>query len=149
MLGASPPFDFTAEVPKTHCSLSCIKPFSAPVMNSSGYSMKTVDSMTSTAEKDKEIARLKDENALLKETLKMIVYSKKESNVEKDVEELKSTVLFLKRALHIQENEINSLKQRLSEKEGSVTSNKISDKFRTVNEVIDLGDLETLPPFPY
>lgn len=136
VLGASPPFQFCAEVSNSCPDMSFI---SAPVMCSSFGSLQTADSI----EKDKEIASLREENTLLKQTLKMLVDSKCMSNVQKEVEQLKSMVQFFQKALYLQEKEISNVKHKLEEKD----SLRNTEKFKSLN-IIDVGDLETLPPFP-
>lgn len=134
VLGASPPFQFCADSSQSIASL--------PNINSSLGSFQLLDSKAAL-EKDKEIARLREENALLKETLKMIVYNKNGNRVQKEVEELKGMVQLFQKALRLQENEIGILKRKLEEKENS----RNVEKFKSLN-IVDMGDLETLPPFP-
>lgn len=136
VLGASPPFQFCADSSQLIASL--------PNISSSMGSFQLFDSKVSL-EKDKEIARLREENALLKETLKVIVNNKNDNRLQKEMEEVRGMMQLFQRALRLQENEIGNLKRKLEEKEKE--NLRSVEKLKSLN-IIDVGDLETLPPFP-
>lgn len=91
---------------------------------------------------NKEIEKLREENALLKKTLNAVV---NERDLDKDVREMKSIVKALQQAFITQQHEIQELKNKLNERH---IESQCTVKPR--NKVIcDIGDLETLPPFPH
>lgn len=139
--GASPPFQFVD---------GTVKPFTS--ITTSIYASKVI-----TGDKDKEIEKLREENSMLKDTLKVVISNKTASNLQKDVDELKNTVKFLVSVLKSQSKEINALKQKFGEKQCErrkvSESSTQSDSSWVVPSNLskisyDLGELETLPPFP-
>lgn len=145
VLGASAPFQFCADSVKMSTSVA-----SLPNITSSLTSFYAADSTTSQ-EKDKEIALLKqelaalnEENSLLKSTLKLVVQDNLNRNgIQKEVEDLKNVVEVLQKALQLQETEMSGLKARLSEQDTFRTT----EQLKSLN-IVELGELETLPPFP-
>ncbi|XP_063917503.1 calcium-binding and coiled-coil domain-containing protein 2-like [Zophobas morio] len=118
--------------------------------------------------KDKEILRLKEENAMLKESLKAIVDQRKfqrSKNYDDEITELKEVTKMLKDTVLAQQQELNSLKLEISRDRAehkNLMLEKImaEKKFEGVNEKkpsgvkrlnldFDLGSLKPLPPFPF
>lgn len=145
VLGASAPFQFCAEAVKM-----CTSVISLPNITTSITSLQAADT-TNSLEKDKEIIKLKDElatlkeeNWLLKSTLKVIVNNSRNGDgVQKELQDLKDVMKVLQKTLQLQEREIGNLKMRLSEQD----SLRTADKLKGLN-IVELGELETLPPFP-
>lgn len=139
VFGASAPFQFCSEVPDMSKSI-----ISLPnIISSCSTSMQTADSNVSI-EKDKEIARLREENTLLKDTLKMIVQKNQNGDsIQNEIANLKSMVQLFQKALYSQQIEMENLKKKLEERDML----KNSEKFKRLN-ITDVGELETLPPFP-
>lgn len=139
--GASPPFQF---------SDGAVKPFTS--ITTSIYASRIIEN-----DKDKEIEKLREENSILKDTLKVVISNKSASNLQKDVDELKNTVKFLVAALNSQKKEINALKQkvdvkRCEDRKVSESSTQSDSSWVVPSNLpripYDLGELETLPPFP-
>lgn len=137
VLGASAPFQFCANPPQIDNTIDSIS-------NVSG-SLTSIHSINTnvTIEKYKEIAKLREENGLLKDTLKMIVQNKNSDSIQKELNEMKNMVRLFQKKLTLQELEIEDLKKKL----GEMDRLKNMEKFNNFN-TIDIGDLETLPPFP-
>lgn len=120
-----------------------------PSLNSnlnSSYSKNSIEHIKS-ADRDKELRQLQEENALLKETLKAVVYNKNSNRLQTEVDELKCLVKMLKEAVLGQQREIIGLKEKLN-----VNVDKAEQKKKVLavhpHKLSEIGELETLPPFP-
>lgn len=163
LCGASTPFQFCAE----DNSMSA----------STGFTfLSSIDSMTKSqliTEKDQEINRLKEENAILKESLKTVLSHKSQSSsryYDEDIKILKDLVEGVQSMLSVHDRDIKMLKDKI--KEGGEEYVKLYiEKFRVQkkyeklktkctktsleednqpidNFTLDLGDLKSIPPFP-
>lgn len=120
-------------------------------------------------DKDQEILKLKEENAILKESLKAIVEQKMTTQKHKchseDVDELKELTSKLKNAILGQQKDIDSMKMEMR-KERAFNKNLMLDKimaekkFEAIfnkNEAtsikrlpnFDLSNLQSIPAFPF
>ncbi|CAH1376787.1 unnamed protein product [Tenebrio molitor] len=119
--------------------------------------------------KDQEILRLKEENAILRESLKSMVEQRRcqrTKNYDDDINELKDVTKKLKDAILGQQVEMESLKieikkdrasqknlmleKILAEKKFDAISRKSeSSNIKRLNFDFDIGNLESVPPFPF
>lgn len=120
--------------------------------------------------KDKEILKLKEENAMLKESLKALVDQRKfqpNKSYEDDINELKEVTNKLKNALLGQQKEIDCLKIELrrdkmdyknlmlekvlaEKKFEAIINKKEANGVKRLNYFdFDLGSLQPLPKFPF
>lgn len=120
-------------------------------------------------EKDEEIMKLKEENAILKESLKAIIEQKTTTQKHKchneDIEGLKELTSKLKNAILGQQKDIDSMKIEMR-KERAFNKNLMLDKImaekkyeaicnKTEATIVkrlpnfDLGSLQSIPAFPF
>ncbi|EFA08133.1 calcium-binding and coiled-coil domain-containing protein 2 [Tribolium castaneum] len=117
------------------------------------------------AHKDKEILRLKEENAILKESLKSMVDQRKfqrSKNYDDDIEQLKELTSKLKNVVLGQQKEIDALKSEVrkdkAEQKNLLLEKKLAERrfesacgknVKRLNIDFDLGSLQSLPAFPF
>ncbi|KAJ8949080.1 hypothetical protein NQ318_016984 [Aromia moschata] len=159
--GASSPIQFSAH-------LSPITTQNTPTP----YTEVSCDTLQ-FSEKD-ELLKLKEENAMLRESLKAVIAQKagtNSKNYDGDIKELKTITESLQSSLKIQQREINLLKTKIIEsgeeyKKLYIEKSKIEKKFERLKNKIgddvkldnlpttnmvnfDIGDLKSIPPFPF
>lgn len=163
--GASTPFQFYSE--EMLVASSCPS-------TSKSLSENISKSHIFLEHKDQEIARLKEENILLKESLKALLLSRNNGSVknyDEDIQELKELTQALKSMLQEHEKELDMLKSKITEggeeyKKLYLEKIKIERKYDRLknrrserdsfqeevkpinNDNFDIGDLTSIPPFP-
>ncbi|XP_030754196.1 tax1-binding protein 1-like isoform X1 [Sitophilus oryzae] len=155
VMGASTPFQFNAEP-------SEVKQDSKPT------NFDVTDSKIST-NKDQELSLLKEENIMLKDTLKALISKRLIKNYDQEIAEVKELTESLKKMLLDHEKEIDSLKSKIRQggeefRKLYLEKVKVERKYeklrnKTIKEErnktiesndklsFDLGDLPSLPPF--
>jgi hypothetical protein len=157
--GISTPFQISGDEPKSTFKLS-----SPPKKDEKNQHLRQLLTL-----KDQEILRLKEENAILRESLKSMVEQRRcqrTKNYDDDINELKDVTKKLKDAILGQQVEMESLKMEikkdrasqknlmlekiLAEKKFDAISRKSeSSNIKRLNFDFDIGNLESVPPFPF
>ncbi|KAJ8933833.1 hypothetical protein NQ314_013755 [Rhamnusium bicolor] len=156
--GASSPFQFTAEV-LTQNNMSSIAP-----------TEELRDKTSASLGKEYELKKLREENAMLRESLRAVIAQKGVAsckNYDADISELKQVMDNLKASLSVQQNDINMLKLKITEggeeykklyldkvkieKKYDKLKTKMEEAAKPVSEMVnfDIGDLKSIPPFPF
>lgn len=158
MYGASSPFQFAAEV--------------SPIMTQSSLSVTSGEDVCNRTvlESQDDLHKLKEENEMLRASLKAVIAQNKgqgSKNYDSDISDLRKITDSLKEALAQQQREINMLKVKITEggeeyrklylekvkieKKYDKLRNKMEDSGKTVSEAVnfDIGDLKSIPPFPF
>ncbi|CAG9863204.1 unnamed protein product [Phyllotreta striolata] len=158
LLGASSPFQFTAE-----------KPTVAHVSEESVYQSLSKSKLLINHPDNDEIKKLRDENAVLKQALKMVISMKEAStckNYDAEIAELHKSLDAVQLQVNLQQKELNMLRGKIIEsgeeyKKLFIEKYKVEKKYEqllnkkgnsakplnTTND-FDLSILESLPPFP-
>ncbi|CAH0564357.1 unnamed protein product [Brassicogethes aeneus] len=102
--------------------------------------------------KDEEIQRLREENHMLVEALKLVV--RQEKRYEQDIKSLKIVIDRLSNGITNQQQEINLIKAKVFDNDqnkivNNLESLKIQNESKIIKDNLDLGDLKSIPPFPF
>ncbi|KAF5287151.1 hypothetical protein FQA39_LY16029 [Lamprigera yunnana] len=163
--GASEPFQFV-EDPKSYQSL--FRYMSHKGLNSLPDEYKSLSNSSAmpinipdVIERDREMLRLKEENQFLRSTLKLLVEKQSGKQLTADVEILKKSMSELQFTLFNQQNQIknlqiqvtNSINYKKSQNDNLECAcgglKKNFQKDLNINTEFDLGELESIPPFPF
>lgn len=166
--GASEPFQFV-EKPKNYRSLFRYSSFAFD--NSMPDDYKSLNNPSPSSinipdiiERDRETIRLKEENEFLRNTLKLLAGKQTGKDYNAEIQNLKKITSELQLTLGNQQNQIRDLQVQVSnwsvnykalqkEKENleSTCANlkRNLQKDLNINTDIDLGELESMPPFPF
>lgn len=141
-------------------------------MTQSGLSVASGEDVCDRTMSDRqdELQKLREENVMLRASLKAIIASKNGQslkNYDSEIMELKKITDNLKEAQAHQQKEINMLKIKITnggeeykklylekvkiEKKYDKLKNKMEDNGKNDPEILnfDIGDLKSIPPFPF